>query len=42
LNLLYRNENLKKLDWAVRRDGTFYLVEGENGAIYGALTFVNI
>ena len=27
---------------AVSRTGTFYLAKGENGAIYGALTFVKI
>lgn len=27
---------------AVSRAGTFYLAKGENGAIYGALTFVKI
>jgi hypothetical protein len=27
---------------AVTRAGTFYLAKGQNGAIYGALTFVNI
>ena len=27
---------------AVTRAGTFYLAKGQNGAIYGALTFVKI
>ena len=27
---------------AVSRAGTLYLAKGENGAIYGALTFINI
>ena len=42
LNLLFRNEGHKKFREAVSRDGTLYLAKGENGAIYGGLTFINI
>ena len=42
LNLLFRNEGHKKFREAVSRAGTLYLAKGENGAIYGALTFINI
>ena len=31
-----------KFRQAVARAGTFYLAQGNNGAIYGALTFVSI
>jgi hypothetical protein len=33
---------MKFRETATSRAGTFYLAKGENGAIYGALTFVNI
>jgi hypothetical protein len=42
LNLLFRNEGHMKFREAVSRAGTLYLAKGENGAIYGALTFINI
>jgi hypothetical protein len=42
LNLLFRNEGQMKFREAVSRAGTLYLAKGENGAIYGALTFINI
>ena len=31
-----------KFRQAINRAGTFYLAQGNNGAIYGALTFVSI
>ena len=42
LNLKFRNEGHMKFREAVSRAGTLYLAKGENGAIYGGLTFVNI
>ena len=42
LNLLFRNKGHKKFREAVSRGGTLYLAKGENGAIYGGLTFVHI
>ncbi len=40
--LLYRNEGHDKFREAVSRNGTLYLAKGDNGAILGALTQVNI
>jgi hypothetical protein len=43
LNLKFRNEgHMKFREAATSRAGTFYLAKGQNGAIYGALTFVEI
>jgi hypothetical protein len=39
---LYRNEDNIKFREAISRAGTFYLAQGNNGAIFGALTFVNM
>ena len=44
LNLLYsnRNGNLYDFSKSVSRPATFYLAKGINGAILGAITYVNI
>jgi len=43
LNLKFRNEgHMKFREAGTSRAGTFYLAKGQNGAIYGALTFVKI
>ncbi len=39
---MFRNDESKKFINGITRAGTFYLVQGSNKAIYGALTFVNI
>ena len=43
LALKYRNEGYKAFRKAVTSgNGNFYLAQGANGAIYGALSFVTI